>query len=256
MSHESIPPTPQTSTSSAANAIVSLVLGIVAILTSFFLVGLIFGVIGIAFGVGHLRNQQQHRGMAWAGTALSGLGIGVSSLAILFLVSFMAMIQEAGDANWPRWEGVIAPDLTVSTLDGEVFTLSDHEGKRVVIDMWATWCPPCVKEIPHFIDLTEENSSEELIIIGISNEDEATVRAFYEEHGVNYAIAANVQDLPPPFSEVTAIPTTFFIDRNGVIQTVVEGYENLETLRTLALSKDYSGPALEKPRDSASIFSD
>lgn len=256
MDGEQPTPSPQPSNSSAAFAVVSLVLGITSIFTSFFLIGLIFGVIGIAFGIGHLRNQEQHRGMAWAGMATSGVGMLASIAVIVFVAAFMAMIQEAQDNEWPRWEGVIAPDISVTTLDGETVTLSDLKGKRVVLDFWATWCPPCVKEIPHFIRLTEEYPDDELVIVGLSDEDAETVQSFYEEHGINYAIAAEVSNLPPPYNEITAIPTTFFIDRNGVIQFIVEGYEDHDTLRELATSDDYSGPTLTEPRENASIFTE
>jgi len=144
------------------------------------------------------------------------------------------------------WEGVEAPNFTVTSLDGETLTLSELKGKRVVVNFWATWCQPCIKEIPHFKQLRQEVSPDELIMVGISPEASSVIQPFLEEHGINYP-SVSTSALPAPYSEVRGIPTTFFIDRNGVIQTIAIGYRDFDALKEYALSSDYEGEVRTKP---------
>jgi peroxiredoxin len=136
------------------------------------------------------------------------------------------------------WVGKAAPDFTVTDLQGNQITLSSLKGKRVILDFWATWCPPCRAEIPHFIELRKNVRANDLFIMGISSEDGVTLKNFVEENNINYPIARG-EDLPAPYSGVTAIPTTFFIDRNGVIQNIEVGYRSYEVIYKNATSRDF-----------------
>ncbi|NLE67968.1 MAG: TlpA family protein disulfide reductase, partial [Lentisphaerae bacterium] len=78
--------------------------------------------------------------------------------------------DESG-AALEEWQGVRAPDFTVMSLDGEQIQLADLRGKRVVLDFWATWCPPCVMEIPHFVRLVKDSGANDLLVVGISSEE-------------------------------------------------------------------------------------
>jgi thiol-disulfide isomerase/thioredoxin len=118
--------------------------------------------------------------------------------------------------------------------------LSELKGKRVVVDFWATWCPPCVKEIPHYIQLYGETSRDDLAIVGISDEAPGVLADFVKKKGINYPIARGT-NLPPPFDKIASIPTTFFIDRHGVIQTVAVGYHDYAALKSDALAADLAG---------------
>ena len=115
-----------------------------------------------------------------------------------------------------------------------------------MLDFWATWCGPCVKEIPHFITLRDLFPPDELVIVGISQEGEAILRPFVAKKGMNYPVASG-KDLPLPYSGIVSIPTTFFIDRNGVIQDAVVGYHDLTALRKYALGEDYAGEPKSPP---------
>jgi peroxiredoxin len=141
---------------------------------------------------------------------------------------------------------VQAPEFTVMALDGQKISLSALKGKRVVLDFWATWCPPCVKEIPHFVRLQNETSREDIVILGISSENEAKLRPFVTKHKVNYLIAS-AQGLPAPFSAIQSIPTTFFIDRRGIIQSVLVGYHEFNDLKEEALQSDHVGEPKPPP---------
>ncbi len=138
------------------------------------------------------------------------------------------------------WKGRAAPDFAVTNLDGKQIKLSDLKGRRVVVDFWATWCPPCLMEIPHFDQLSREISQNDLVIIGISLENPEILKKFARDHNLHYSIAS-AADLPAPYGEVRPIPTTFFIDRCGIIQFVTIGYHDLSDLRKLATARDYAG---------------
>ncbi len=234
-------------------AIASLVLGILASVLSFLVLGGILGLIGLALGILHLRKNKVQVVMAWWGVALSILGViasigfvGLYYYAFQKIEKLVQSTSEGEEVDLTKWQGVIAPDITVKTLDGKSIKLGDLKGKRVVLDFWATWCPPCKKEIPHFIKLAGQTSRNDLVIVGISSEDTNTLNEFVKKQGVNYPIGS-VTNPPAPYADVQAIPTTFFIDRHGVIQTVAVGYHEFSDLKADALAADYSGKPLPAP---------
>ncbi len=232
-------------------AIASLVFGIVACGLSLFVVGALFGLTGLVLGLLHLFRRRRPNGMAWWGIGLSIFAILVSVAIGFFIFQFFtAQRKNLATANnsFNQWIGAEAPDFTVTTLDGKPVRLSELRGKRVVLDFWATWCGPCVAEMPHFEKLYSESSRDELSIVGISNEDESAVRSFVAKQGIKYPIAVS-RSLPSPYKDVTAIPTTFFIDRKGIMQSVFVGSRGFNEIKDKALTKDYEGLAKISPEE-------
>jgi peroxiredoxin len=141
--------------------------------------------------------------------------------------------QTWGPAFKP-WFGKSAPDFTVTDIEGKQHSLSSYRGKNVLVVFWATWCPPCHKEIPHLIELRKEMSEDELAIIAISNEAPGTVKAFANSKGINYSVASVAGAmLPSPFADVTSIPTAFYIDRNGRIKLATVGLVELDDTKAI-----------------------
>jgi peroxiredoxin len=234
-------------------AIASLSLGILAVGMSFLLVGILLGLIGVGLGVIHLSRKRGPPGMAKWGIVLSIIGIAAGiGFAVLYVSFFQRMRTAMGSAgmsqgtDYARWQGVTAPDFSVTTLDGRTMRLSDLKGKRVVVDLWATWCGPCVGEMPHFVQLYNQTSRDKVVILGISDEDPGVLREFIKKKSIPYPIAS-ATNLPPPFANPAAIPTTFFIDSHGVIQSVEVGARDYSALQTSALAADFVGTPKSAP---------
>ena len=230
-------------------ALFCLIMGIVSIPTSFIVFGALVGFIGIYFGIWHFRRKAAGNIMAISGMVLSLTGIVAAGFMVslyIWMVGEMQASYRASQQNYDRWVGVKVPEFALTDLDGNEWTLSQFKDKRVILNFWATWCPPCKEEFPHFIQLQKEYS-DQLVIIGISKEEIQTQKKFAEEQGVNFILAV-ADDLPEPFNGILSIPKTFYIDRNGVIQEYSSGYHDYNALLENAIQDDFDGEVLEKPK--------
>ena len=243
-----VPPQPLP-TARLGLAVTALVLGLTSIGLSIVLVGGLIGVAGLVFAGTHLlRRPEQPRGMAVAGLILSIVGFvasaGFGVLYYRLADDVMGSLAPAGGAQ--KWVGRESPDFTVTTIDGQTFKLSDFRGKRVVVDIWESWCGPCIKEIPHFNQLRTDVSKDDLVLIGISSEKESVLKPFLDKQKMIYPIASG-RDLPAPYSTAYVIPTTFFIDRKGIIQSVLVGYKEFDVLKQHSTTSDYKETASLAP---------
>ncbi len=119
-----------------------------------------------------------------------------------------------------------APDFDLENFAGGRVRLSDHRDKVVLVNFWATWCPPCVKEVPDFVELYGKYRERGLVILGISVDHNpgAVLPAFIERHKVNYPILLDDGKVAGDYGGITGIPTTFLIDREGMIRGRHVGY--------------------------------
>lgn len=123
-----------------------------------------------------------------------------------------------------------APPLEMTALDGSLVRLDDFRGRVVVVNVWATWCPPCIVETPGFVDLQEE-FGDEVQFLGLSMDDaEADVRAFAERHAVNYPLLVGPNRAGAGY-RVPVLPTTFLVDRDGRVRFRHEGLLLAHALR-------------------------
>jgi peroxiredoxin len=123
-----------------------------------------------------------------------------------------------------------APSFTLQDLNGNTVSLSDFKGKVIILDFWATWCPPCVKEVPHFVELYEQYKDREFVIVGISVDREGVgvVKSFVQKYKVNYPILMTDGRVEKAYGDITSIPTTFVIDSEGNIRRSYIGYRDKE----------------------------
>ena len=125
------------------------------------------------------------------------------------------------------------PDWSITLPDGKKASAADYDKKVVIVDFWATWCPPCRKEIPGFIKLQKEYGEKGLAIVGFSfDRDQAAHDKYVKEQGMNYLsiFAMNeagqevIEQFQKLIGEIKGIPTTLVIDRKGQIIYKHVGY--------------------------------
>lgn len=122
-------------------------------------------------------------------------------------------------------KGVPAPDFTLPSLDGRTVKLSEFRGKAVVLNFWATWCPPCKEEMPWFADLQKRYGNDGLVVIGVAMDDSspASIAKFASQLGVNYPVLLGTDQVSDDYGDVQYLPTTFYIARDGTIMDKVTG---------------------------------
>ena len=112
----------------------------------------------------------------------------------------------------------LAPDFTLKLTDGKDIKLSDHKGKIVIIDFWATWCPPCRRGIPDLVDIQKKYQKDVLIIgISLDNETKPDVVPFIKQYGINYPVVYGTMEVVKAYGNIQAIPTSFVVDQSGQI---------------------------------------
>jgi len=123
-------------------------------------------------------------------------------------------------------QGETAPDFSLEQMNGESFRLSDHRGEIVVVNFWATWCPPCRKEIPGFIQLQKEFGTEGVTIVGVSLDDTGfeAVRPYAENTDINYPLVVGSDRLTRKYGGVRALPTSFVVGPEGTVQYARPGF--------------------------------
>lgn len=125
-------------------------------------------------------------------------------------------------------QGAAAPDFELKSIDGKTVRLSDYRGKAVLLNFWATWCPPCKIEMPWFVDLQKQYGAEGLQVVGIAMDDDAEKQAdkiggFAKEMNLNYVVLLGNDKVGDAYGGVEGLPTTFYIGRDGKIVNAVSG---------------------------------
>jgi len=125
-----------------------------------------------------------------------------------------------------------APGWSFPRSDGSFLHHTDLAGEVVVLNFWATWCPPCRKEIPEFVELSREFADDGVTFVGVSLDEKGweAVRPFVRKEGIPYPIVLGTASEVQAFGGIRAIPVTLLIDREGTIADRMVGYTSREEL--------------------------
>jgi peroxiredoxin len=140
--------------------------------------------------------------------------------------------SSAGTVAAPQ-QGFLAPDFELPTTDGETIRLSDLRGQAVLVNLWATWCPPCRAEMPAIETVYNEYKDDGFIVLAVdmTYQDElSAVPSFVNEHGLTFPILLDETGAVAQAYQLRSLPSSFFINREGIIHEVVIGGPMAEAL--------------------------
>ena len=133
-----------------------------------------------------------------------------------------ALVPTGSDVEAKK--GSLAPDFLLATLDGGEVRLSDLRGKAVILNLWATWCSPCRKEMPQFVQAYDEYRDDGLEIIALNVQESASIiQPFVDDFGIDFTVALDKRGAVSDDYRIIGLPTTYFIDREGFVRAVFQG---------------------------------
>lgn len=150
-----------------------------------------------------------------------------SNLAVLAVISMLLLSAFA--LQQPKQK---APNFALKTAEGKTVELAKLKGKVVLVNFWATWCGPCRKEMPDFVDVYNRQKTNGFEIIGVSLDEEGweVVRPFLTQYKINFPVVVGDGKLANAYGGIEYLPTSFLIDRNGFVVDKHVGMLPKETL--------------------------
>ncbi|RLA40134.1 MAG: TlpA family protein disulfide reductase [Gammaproteobacteria bacterium] len=156
------------------------------------------------------------------------------TILLIFLlitgIGIIVLLQTKDDtlnlSGKPRLgKGVRAPDFTLSGLNGKMISLADYQGKVVLLNIWATWCPPCVEEMPSMEKLHQamNGADFEILAISIDASGAGAVRTFMKKHRLSFTALVDPKGAVKNLYQTTGVPESFILDKNGMIVEKVIG---------------------------------
>ncbi|GIV66142.1 MAG: hypothetical protein KatS3mg047_0535 [Bellilinea sp.] len=166
-------------------------------------------------------------------------GLTLFSLLIILLTGFYSPAESNSGSALPRI-GFSAPLFSLPDGENRSISLHDYEGSVVILNFWASWCPPCRAEMPAFQEVYDFHRDDGVIILGVNTtyqDDAESARQFAIERGVQFPVLYDFDNSVSRMYQIQALPTTFFIDRRGVIRNVIYGGPLNEALLKVEVEK-------------------
>lgn len=158
----------------------------------------------------------------------------VSLAIIIVLIGVIFFINQSDSSiqSEKPIEGFMAPDFTLSDVNGQQVTLSELRGKPVFINFWASWCPPCKEEMP-YIQEAYTKYKDEVVFLGVNvtpGDSIEKATKFMDENGYDMPVIFDLDGEVSQLYRANSIPTSFFIDKEGVIQVRYTGPMSLQQI--------------------------
>lgn len=161
-----------------------------------------------------------------------------------FLLALSLFVLLSVNANAEVSKNFVMKDLT-----GKVHRLSDYQGRWVLVNYWATWCPSCLDEMPDFIDLYDKNKAKDLVVLGVAVDykNEREVRHFVDDMLVSYPIILGTPKIFAQFGSPSVLPTTFIYNPQGKLVKIKRGQLSKKAVELIMLSPPNELPDLLVP---------
>lgn len=185
----------------------------------------------------HLRQMLQKFTIFIIGYAL------IWTLSVNIWDNYGAGRAQAGDASVGLKIGQQAPEFELKMLNGQTVKLSDYRGKTIMLNFWATWCPPCREEMPHMQQFYSEYEKDGVVILGVNATSTEisvpVVDSWLKEWGITFPVVLDEQGEVINRYRVNSYPATFVIDRDGVIRHKHPGPMNMQMLKEAKKKADH-----------------
>ncbi len=174
----------------------------------------------------------------------------VKSFILMTFLSLGALMWSA-----TAYSAELKEDVKFIDMDGKESMLSDYKGKWVIVNLWATWCPPCLVEIPDLIMFHEEHKDKNAIVIGVNYEDIAIskIKSFAKDQMINFPIVrfeGKIDGINSPFGRVYGLPTTYMVAPDGQVVAVRTGLIDQKMIENFMTKYNEMNPTDETKKDS------
>lgn len=149
--------------------------------------------------------------------------VAVVVLTAMFVPSDFDQVRNSFGGPAGQVVGTALPGTVVPSIDGGKIDLSAYRGRPVLVNLWATWCGPCRREMPALEKLSKEQAGRLVVVAIDQREDPAVVESYVKRFGVTFAVGIDETQTLGTDLHLIGLPSSFFVDRNGIIRDAVDG---------------------------------